>query len=173
MRKDHFKTAFVVPHGKYQWKVMPFGLANAPAEFQKRMEDIFRDLSWILVYIDDILICSKNRQEHVRHLQVFYDRVFKHGLVLSKSKMEIGQTEIEFLGLKIKHGQVVLQEHVLLVFCKFPDKILEKVQLQRFLGSLNYIRPFYRGQAEDIHLLQGRLKKSPVPWSEKMTDAVR
>ena len=49
--KDRFKTAFVVPHGHYQWHVMPFGLANAPAEFQKRMEDIFRQQSWILIYI--------------------------------------------------------------------------------------------------------------------------
>ena len=56
--KDRFKTAFVVPHGLYPWKVLPFGINNAPSEFQKRMEDIFRDYPWILVFIDDILICS-------------------------------------------------------------------------------------------------------------------
>jgi len=103
-KNDHFKTAFIVPHGKYQWKVMPFGLANAPAEFQKRMEDIFRDLPWILVYIDDLLICSKNLQDHLKHLEEFYDKVFKHGLVLSKPKMEICKTKIDFLGLRIRHG---------------------------------------------------------------------
>ena len=58
--KDRFKTAFVVPHGQYQWKVLPFGINNAPLEFQKRMEDIFREKKWALVYIDDILIRSKN-----------------------------------------------------------------------------------------------------------------
>ena len=57
--KDMFKIAFVVPHGQYQWKVLPFGTNNAPSEFQKRMEDIFRENKWELVYIDDILICSK------------------------------------------------------------------------------------------------------------------
>jgi len=62
--KDRFKTAFVVPHGQYQWKVLPFGINNAPSEFQKRMEDIFHDFSWALVFIDDILICSKTLQEH-------------------------------------------------------------------------------------------------------------
>ena len=134
--KDRFKTAFVVPHGQYQWKVLPFGINNAPSEFQKRMEDIFREKKWALVYIDDILICSKNLQEHLKHLQEFYSLVFKHGLVLSKSKMEIGKKDIEFLGYKISKGQVILQEHVLKVFSHLPNQILEKVQLQRFLGSL-------------------------------------
>ena len=108
------------------------------------MEDIFREKKWALVYIDDILICSKNLQENLKHLQEFYSLVFKHGLVLSKSKMEIGKKDIEFLGYKISQGQVILQEHVLKGFAHFPNQILEKVQLQRFLGSLNYIKPFYK-----------------------------
>ena len=115
--KDRYKTAFVVPHGQYQWKVLPFGINNAPSEFQKRMEDIFIEKKWALVYIDDILICSHNLQEHLKHLQEFYSLVFKHGLVLSKSKMEIGKKDIEFLGYKISKGQVILQYHVLKVFC--------------------------------------------------------
>ena len=102
------------------------------------MEDIFREKQWALVFIDDILICSKNLQDHLKHLQSFYELVFKHGLVLSESKMEIRKTEIEFLGFKIQKGQVILQQHVLQVFIKFPDQILDKTQLQRFLGSLNY-----------------------------------
>ena len=90
--EDRFKTTFVVPYDQYQWKVLPFGINNAPSEFQKRMEDIFRDFSWALVFIDDILICSKTIQEHHKHLQKFYELVFKHGLVLSEPKMEIGKT---------------------------------------------------------------------------------
>ena len=92
------------------------------------MEDIFREKKWALVYIDDILICSHNLQEHLKHVQEFSSLVFKHGLVLSKSKMEIGKKDIEFLGYKSK-GHVILQEHVLKVFANFPDQILEKVQL--------------------------------------------
>ena len=77
------------------------------------MEDISREKKWALVYIDGILICSKNLQEHLKHLQEFDSLVFKHGVVLSKSKMEIGKKDIEFLGYKIIKGQVILQEHVL------------------------------------------------------------
>ena len=140
---------------------MPFGLANAPMEFQKRMEDIFRNHPWILVYIDDILICAKSMQERLKQLQISYELVYHHGLVLSKPKMEIGKTEIEFLGLKIRKGKFVLKDHILKIFKKFPDVITDKTQLWRFIGSLNYIRPFYRGQAEYIHILQQRLKKNP------------
>ena len=68
--------------------------------------------------------------------------------------MEIGEKDIEFLGYKIRKGQVILQEHVLKVFAHFPDQILEKVQLQIYLRSLNYVRPFYKGREDDIHLLQ-------------------
>ena len=61
--------------------------------------------------------------------------------------MEIGKKDIEFLGYKISKGHVILQEHVLKVFSQFPDQILEKVQMHIFLGSLNYIRPFYKGES--------------------------
>jgi hypothetical protein len=49
-QKDRFKTSFVVPHGQFQWKVMPFGLKNAQSEFQKRMEDVFEDLLFLVIY---------------------------------------------------------------------------------------------------------------------------
>ena len=106
-------------------------------------------------------------------MQLFYDPVYKHGLVLSQSKMEIGKTEIDFLGFSIQKGQIILQKHVLNVFNHFPDHILDKVQLQRFLGRINYIRPFYRGQASDIHVPQQRMKKNPPKWSKNMTLAVQ
>ena len=74
--------------------MLPFGINNAPSEFQKCMEDICREKQWELVFIDDILVCSKNLQEHLKHLQMFYDLVFKHGLVLSQNKMEIKKTKM-------------------------------------------------------------------------------
>ena len=67
--KDSFKDFLVVPRGKYQWKFLPFDINNAPLEFQKRMEDIFREKKWAIVYIDDILGCCKNLQEHLKYLQ--------------------------------------------------------------------------------------------------------
>ena len=68
------------------------------------MGDIFKEKKWALVYIDDILIYSNNLQEHLKHIQEFYSLVFKHRFILSKSKMEIGKKDNEFLGYKISKG---------------------------------------------------------------------
>jgi hypothetical protein len=148
--KDRYKTAFVVPNGQYQWKVMPFGLKNAPSEFQKRMDDIFKHLSFVIVYIDDLLVCSIDCKTHVQHLKVVYDLLYKHGLVLSRSKLCWAQTKIDYLGLILSKGEVELQDHVLKKLSDFPDEILDQKQLQRFLGCLNYIRQFYKNQAKDV-----------------------
>ena len=85
--QDRYKSTFVVPHGQYQWRVMPFGLKNAPSEFQKRMDDIFKQLPFVIVYIDDLLVCSLDVRSHHAHLKIVFDLLFKHGLVLSKSKL--------------------------------------------------------------------------------------
>jgi hypothetical protein len=129
---DRYKTTFVVPQGQYQWTVMPFGLTNAPSEFQKRMEDIFRPLPYVLVYIDDLLVFSRDVNEHKKHLEEFYSFVFKHGLVLSKApdKFVICQTSIEYLGLYISQGKVQLQPHILKSFLQFPDTLVDIKQVQ-------------------------------------------
>jgi hypothetical protein len=170
--KDRFKTTFVVLQGQYQWRVMPFGLKNAPYEFQKRMEDIFRDQEFVIVYIDDVFVFSVDMNMHKIHLQKVYDMIYKHGIALSKKKLEFAKTKIEYLCLILSLGKIEMQEHVLKALSEFPDKILDKKQLQIFLGSLNYIRNFYENQTKDVKCLQKRLKIE-LPWNDKMTKVVQ
>lgn len=61
---DRFKTAFVIPNGKYEYTVMPFGLVNAPSTFARYMADLFRYLPFVCVYLDDILVHSATVDEH-------------------------------------------------------------------------------------------------------------
>jgi len=69
---------------------MHFGLKHAPSKFQKVMDSIFKPyFDWLLVYIDDILIFSKNIQDHFQHVQTFVQLVKRNGLVLSKKKIEV------------------------------------------------------------------------------------
>lgn len=158
--KDRFKTSFVVPNGQYQWRVMPFGLKNAPSEFQKRMDDIFKHLLFVIIYIDYLLVCSLDRKSHSQHLIAVYDLLYRHGLVLSKSKLCWAKTKIEYLGLILSRGMVELQYHVLKKLFEFPDEILDHKQLQRFLGCLKYIRQFYENQEKYVRILQKRLSKT-------------
>lgn len=164
--EDKFKTAFSIPAGHYEWNVMPFGLKNAPSKFQKVMDDIFKPyFDWLLIYIDDVLIFSKNLDDHFRHVNIFMKLVKKNGLVLSKKKMELFQTSIKFLGHQISNGKISLQQHAIEFADKFPDVLRDKTQLQRFLGFLNYVSSFYQDCAIDRKVLNKRTGKNPPPWS--------
>lgn len=87
--------------------------------------------------------------------------------------MELFKTEIKFIGHIISQGKITLQPHVIEFGSKFPDKILDKTQLQRFLGSLNYVSHFYKDCAQDRRLLNNRLNKELGPWIDEHTRAVQ
>ena len=83
-------TAFWAIDGLYEWLVMPFGLKNAPAVFQRKMDNCFRGTeNFIAVYIDDILVFSDNEQDHAEHLRKMLEICRANGLVLSPTKMKI------------------------------------------------------------------------------------
>jgi hypothetical protein len=92
---------------------MSIGLKNAPALFQRKMQNIFNEnQEFILVYIDDLLIFSKSYKENIAHLDVFFRNVEQNGLILSKKKMEICKEKINFLGHEIGEGKIYLQDHI-------------------------------------------------------------
>jgi hypothetical protein len=89
---DKYKTAFTVPFGHYEWNVMPFGLKNAPSEFQNIMNEIFTPFTkFSIVYIDDVLIFSESVEQHWKHLNIFMQIIQHNGLVLSPTKINLFQ----------------------------------------------------------------------------------
>ena len=98
--EDVSKTAFRTPFGHYQFKVLSFGLTNAPATFQAAMNDMLRPLlgKFVVVYIDDILIYSRNADEHASHVRQVLEllRANQYHIKLPKCKFE--QKEVKFLG---------------------------------------------------------------------------
>jgi len=155
-------TAFSTPQGQYEWLVMPFGLKNAPQIFQRKMDIIFRNYDFIFVYIDDILILSNDVNSHLKHLDTFADLCIKHGLALSKKKTSLIKENIEFLGMKIDGKGIELQSHILEKISAFPNKLIDKKQVQSFLGILNYASDFIKNLAELRKPLQNLLKKDKV-----------
>ncbi|KAL0346703.1 UNVERIFIED_CONTAM: putative enzymatic polyprotein [Sesamum calycinum] len=132
-------TAFSTPQGQYIWNVLPMGLANAPQIFQRKMDNLFKDyFEFMFVYIDDILIASKNMKDHIKHLEIFSDACHKEGLVLSEKKATIAVNKIEFLGILIDEAGIELQEHIVEKIRNFPDVLKDKKQLQSFLGVVNF-----------------------------------
>nr|KYP53986.1 Transposon Ty3-I Gag-Pol polyprotein [Cajanus cajan] len=102
---DVSKTAFRCPGalGVYEWVMMPFGLKNAGATYQRAMNLIFHDLigKFVQVYIDDIIVGSKQKEDHLNHLKLSFERMRKHGLKMNPLKCVFGFTAGEFLGFVI------------------------------------------------------------------------
>ncbi|GJW08831.1 Orf y [Tanacetum coccineum] len=135
-------TAFLAPGGLYEWLVMPFGLKNAPAIFQRKMDKCFKGMeAFIAVYIDDILVFSKNEEEHTKHLSKMLKTCKDNGLVLSPTKMKIAVPRIDFLGVVIGEGRIHLQPHIIKKIVEFDEESMKtKKGLRSFLGILNYAR---------------------------------
>ena len=140
---DKYKTAFTTPFGHYEWNVMPFSLKNVPSEFQNIINDIFNSFSqFIIVYIDDVLVYYRSLDEHGKHLYSFLDTIKRNGLVVYAKKIKLFQTKVCFLGYDISEGQICPIDKAIQFADKFANVIIDKTQLQRFLGSLNYIVNF-------------------------------
>nr|DBA06664.1 TPA_asm: polyprotein [Welwitschia mirabilis virus 1] len=171
--EDKHKTAFYTPIGLYEWNVMPFGLKNAPAMFQQKMDFLFQDYQYIINYIDDFLIVSDSLEEHKMHLQEFAKLCIEFGIGLSSDskKFQIGRSEIEFLGITLRNGAIHMQDHI-------GKKILElqrpntKVELQRILGLANYCRPYILHLSEILKPLSDLLKDKRISWTQEAEKAI-
>ncbi|KAL4204244.1 hypothetical protein AMTRI_Chr01g108800 [Amborella trichopoda] len=112
-------------------------------------------------------------QQHFKHLNTFLSAIKSAGLVVSARKINLCQTKIRFLGHNIHQGTIVPIDRAIQFADKFPDIILNKTELQRFLGCLNYIADFYKELALDAKPLYDRLWKNPPKWTEEHTLAVQ
>ena len=100
---DEEKTTFIMPHGLYCYKVMPFGLKNVGATYQRLMTKNFRLLVGriVEVYIDDIMVKSKTREDHARHLQEVFHLLRRYDMKLNPSKCAFGVSAGKFLGFMV------------------------------------------------------------------------
>ncbi len=147
---DEWKTAFSTTSGLYEYRVMPFGLANSPSVFQSFMNNIFRDMldRWVIVYIDDILIYSNTREEHIHHVRSVLKRLMRYQLYAKAEKCEFHQTSISFLGYIISQEGVAMDERKVKAVLEWPKPQTVK-ELQRFLGVCKLLPTIYQRFQQD------------------------
>jgi len=145
-----------------------------PFRISKIMNDIFNAYSkFVIVYIDDVLIFSQNIDQHFKHQQTFIHIIKQNGLSVSKSKINLFQTRIRFLGHHIYQGTIIPIDRSIEFANEFRNQILDKTQLQRFLGCLNYVGKFVPYLNNIVKPLHDKMKKNPPPWSDIHTQTVK
>jgi len=132
---DEWKTAFKTKNRLYEYVVMPFGLKIAPAVFQRFMNKIFEDLIdvYVIVYLDDILIYSKNREEHTNHVLEVLRRLKENNLFLKLSKCFFYVTTVTYIGIIITPEGVSMEKEKIKAIQEWPVPRTVK-QIQSFLG---------------------------------------
>ncbi|KAL0541676.1 hypothetical protein IC582_021731 [Cucumis melo] len=140
---DEEKTAFRTPKGIYCYKVMPFGLKNAGATYQRAMQRIFDDMlhKHIECYVDDLVVKSKKKCDHLKDLQLVLDRLRKYQLRMNHLKCAFGVTSGKFLGFIVRHRGIEVDHSKIDAIQKMPSPT-NLHELRRLQGRLAYIRRF-------------------------------
>ena len=149
---------------------MPFGIAAAPATFQKLMIEVLGPLNWkeAIVYLDDILIFAKTENEHNKRLERVFKRIKDANLKLSPDKCEYLKSEIKFLGYIINKNGICTDKNKVQTVMDFqPPKCIKK--LRSFLGLTNYYRKFVKNYAQHARVLEKLCgsNKSKLIWTEE------
>ncbi len=178
--EDIPKTAVTTPFGLFEFLRMPFGLRNAAQTFQRFMNEVLYGLHFCYVYIDyvyidDLLIASSSREEHLHHLQLVLECLSDHGILINAAKSIFGVPAQGFLGHHVDSTGIRPLEAKVQVIREFPQPSTQ-CKLREFLGLINFYRRFIPDCAAILHSLSSLLKHTkrpsdPLEWSDVTTTA--
>lgn len=175
-KEDICKTAIITPFGLFEFPFMTFGLRNAGQTFQRFIDEVLHGLDFCFVYMDDILVYSRSKEEHERHLRIIFERLAKYGLVINVKKCIFGVSEVPFVGYIISADGIRIPEERVKVIREYPLPKTAK-GLRRFLGMLNFYRRLLPHASEfeaPLHdaisnpILKGT---QPITWTPELEEA--
>ncbi|XP_030940238.1 uncharacterized protein LOC115965196 [Quercus lobata] len=171
--KDEQLTAFRTPKGIYCYKVMPFGLKNAGATYQRAMQKIFDNVlhKYVECYVDDLVVKTKRREDHLVDLRSVFTRLRKYQLKMNPRKCAFGVTSGKFLGFIVRHRGIEIDQSKIEAIQKMPEpKNLR--ELRGLQGKLAYIRRFISNLASRCQPFNRLMKKDVhFEWDEACSNA--
>jgi hypothetical protein len=171
--EDVYKTAFNTRYGQFEWVVMPFGLSNCPAMLQRTMNAIFKPYldSFVMIYMDDVMVFSKNPDEHLMHLKLVLQTLKEHQFYIRLSKCTFGKRELEFLGHLLSGTGIKPSPSKVKVIAEW-QRPKDLKELRIFLGFTNYYRKFVPNFSRIAQPLNDLTKKDvEYKWTGRYQEA--
>ena len=164
-------TAFSTHNQHWQSEVMPFGLSNAPLTFVRLMHQILGNMKNVFVYLDDIIIFSRNTEEHFQILDEVLSRLEKAGLKIKLRKCQFLKRQLDFLGHVIGTNRFKMQDKKIETILNYPPPKNAK-GVKRFLGIIGYYSPFVRNFTTIAYPLTKLLRKDvKFKWGKEEESA--
>ena len=154
------KTSFRTRYGHYEFVVVPFGLTNAPTTFMCLMNSVFSRYldTFVFVFLDDILIYSKNEKEHEEHLRSTLQLLWEHELYAKLSKCDFYRDRIHYLGHIISDEGISVDPKKIEAIMNWPTP-RNVTDVRYFMGLGGYYRRFIEGFSKVAHLITSFQKK--------------
>ncbi|GJY42671.1 enzymatic polyprotein [Tanacetum coccineum] len=168
--KDVHKTAFRTFDGHFEFLVMPFGLINAPSSFQAAMNDLFRDLKFVLVFMDDILVFSDSWERHLHDLNIVLERLWHNKFYVKLSKCVFGVSEVTYLGHIISARGVEVDPEKIRAIVEWPLP-RDLTALRGCFGLTSYYRRFVKNYATIASPFTNMLQADNFAWTLESREA--
>ncbi|KAG0436138.1 Transposon Tf2-9 polyprotein [Dictyocoela muelleri] len=170
---DIYKTAFTILNDKYEFLRLPFGLKNAPFHFQQAMSELFGQLDYVKIFLDDILIFSKSKEEHDIHLLEVLKRLWNAHVKINFKKSEFFKPEILYLG-QIINGKFIRPDITNLAKLKGIGFPKTKKQLMKIIGSIQWFRPYITNLSDKLNPLTSKLKNdTKFQWNDSDSEKLK
>lgn len=165
--RDIEKTTFRIHEGHYEFLVMPFGLTNAPSTFQALMNNIFKPYlrRFVLVFFDDIFVCSRTVEDHVQHLEEVFLILRDNELYANKNKCQFAKERVEYLGHLISGKGMEADPEKIRAMLEWPIPTNIR-EVSGFLGLTDYYRRFVHHYGSLAAPLSQLLKGGAFEWIE-------